>query len=452
MFDQLLQGTYQPRSLDDCLEMAEPLVDSSLGIIKSIVDMPQYPGEPSFFQYTALLANIDRIIECPAFSALAGGASIHWREAKMRALGEAIEHYCSFICFEDELIYASYNELGHRALDPMRLPVCSGREHSNPLNYLVKPRRDGKLRWRAAYSVTESQIKFVPANLVYLSHRYSTDDERISLPISTGLACGSNAVEAFQSGLCEVVERDALIITWLHQLPVPRIDMTRIEDEEIKERLTRLDEAGLEPFFFNITTEIQIPSVLLVLMSRHRTVPVLTVTTATHPNPKRAIAKVMDEGVSTRKFCVGKLREGFVPKVNLRNPSEFAQLEDHLFAYIYPRAVSKFDFLLKNSTTIGFDELPDLSTADPVATLKNIMSILDYWNMEVIVADITTRDVKEAGFTVVRVLVPELQPLSQNHNIRYLGTKRLYEVPKRMGYGSKRRNESQITNLPHPFA
>jgi ribosomal protein S12 methylthiotransferase accessory factor len=72
--------------------------------------------------------------------------------------------------------------------------------------------------------------------------------------------------------------------------------------------------------------------------------------------------------------------------------------------------------------------------------------------MEIVVAEVTTRDIKEAGFTVVRVLVPQLQPLSQDHNIRFLGSQRLYEVPKRMGFAAKRRNESQITDLPHPFA
>jgi ribosomal protein S12 methylthiotransferase accessory factor len=81
-----------------------------------------------------------------------------------------------------------------------------------------------------------------------------------------------------------------------------------------------------------------------------------------------------------------------------------------------------------------------------------MMKRLDCWDMEVIAADLTTPDIREAGFTVVRVLIPQLQPLSQNHNIRFLGTKRLYEVPLRMGYMTKRRDETEITNLPHPFA
>lgn len=452
MLEQCLHPPARIADLDESLAMAEAIVDPRLGIIKSIVNMPQYPGEPRFFQYSAVLSNIDRVLDCATFSALAGGASINEKEAKMRALGEAIERYCSFINFEDEFIYASYDEIGSDALDPTTLPICSEREYANARNYLVKPSRDLKLYWTSGFSLSEARNKKVPANLVYLSHRYRSTLEQINLPISTGLACGASIAEAVQSGICEVVERDALMVTWLHQLPVPKIDLTSIKDENILERLSRLDKAQLEPVVFNITTEIQIPSVMLILISKNRITPVLTVTTATHPDPKRAIAKAIDEGVSTRKYCIGKFREGIASLPNIANPADFIELEDHLLSYIFPEAIDKFSFLLEHSSTIEVKELPNLSSTNPAVTLRNMMKRLDRWDMEVIAADLTTPDIREAGFTVVRVLIPQLQPLSQNHNIRFLGTKRLYEVPLRMGYMTKRRDETEITNLPHPFA
>lgn len=190
----------------------------------------------------------------------------------------------------------------------------------------------------------------------------------------------------------------------------------------------------------------------MVLVSRSRIVPVLTVATATHPDPKHALAKVIDEGVATRNYCIGMLRNGYVPKSSVTNPCEVTNLEDHLFAYIYPETLSKFDFLLRNTTSISFDELPNLSNSNLRVTFANILSIFEQWGMEVIAVDITTEDIKEVGFTVLKVLVPAVEPLSQDHNIRFLGRTRLYEVPKRMGYDSKIRDESRITNLPHPFA
>ncbi|SRR5216683_8339265 len=453
MFTQILQDEYASQvELEDCLNMAEPIVDPKLGIVKRVSEIPPYPGEPSFIRYTAVLSNIDRIFDCPTFSPIAGGASIYQKEAKMKALGEAIERYCAFIRFDNELIYASYEELGQAALDPNDLPMCSDKEYSNPRNYLVKPRRDVKMRWSRGFSLTRRRELLVPANLVYLSHKYSMREEMINLPISTGLACGPNIFEALISGLCEVVERDAFTVTWYHQLPVPKLDVTQVSDENITERLMRLEKAELEPFFFNITTEIQIPSILLILVSKSQTVPVLTVTTATHPDPYRALTKVIDEGVSTRNFCIGMLRKGYISKVSVTNPSEFTHLEDHLFAYVHPEMLGNFDFLLKNPISMSFRELPNLSNHNLAVTLKDILAIFSNLNMEVIAVDITTEDIKEAGFTVLRVLIPGLEPLSQDHNIRFLGRTRLYELPKYMGYDSKIRYESYITKLPHPFA
>ena len=250
MFNQIFQEDYlPPSSLEKCLEMAEQLVDLRLGIVKSVFEIPSYPGEPSFHEYVAVLSNIERVFDCPEFSSKAAGTSICWKEAKMRALGEAIERYCAFLRFEDELIFASSEELGENALDLNDLPQCSEKEFANPRNYLMKPRRDVKMQWCVGYSLIKRRELLVPANLVYLAQRHSTREEIISLPISTGLACGATTLEAFLTGLCEVVERDAFTVLWYHQLPVPKIDVTQINDEKIRERLKRLEKAELEPFF-----------------------------------------------------------------------------------------------------------------------------------------------------------------------------------------------------------
>lgn len=454
---KLLDGILQQRNIkasdvEDSLRKAQRIIDPTLGIVKQLQEVPPYPGEPAFFQYIATLSNIDRVLDCPAFAEVGAGASIYPREAKMKALGEALERYCSCIRFDDELVYANFEELRQTALDPEALPVCSAREYSNPRNQLAKPRRDTKTFWSSCYSLTERHRLLVPANFVYLSHRYSSRKDMTWMPISTGLACGETPHEALLSGLCEVIERDAFMIMWLHQLSVPRIDLVGLKDRHFRERIDRLEKAGLEAFFFNITTEVQVPSILLLLLSKDRTIPVLTVTTAAHPNPRQAVIKVIDEAVATRNFCLAKLRQGYRPRVTVNNPAEITQLEDHLFAYIHPDTLATFDFLFKHSTVVSLDQLRDFSHVDLSTTLREILASLRKWNLEVIAADITTDDVREVGFTVLRVLVPQMVPLSQDHNIRFLGVKRLYDAPKRMGYGSRTRQESALTGLPHPFA
>jgi ribosomal protein S12 methylthiotransferase accessory factor len=52
--------------------------------------------------------------------------------------------------------------------------------------------------------------------------------------------------------------------------------------------------------------------------------------------------------------------------------------------------------------------------------------------------------------TVVRAVVPGLQPLTFHYRARFLGSPRLYEAPARMGYPV--RAEAELNAWPQPFA
>jgi ribosomal protein S12 methylthiotransferase accessory factor len=53
---------------------------------------------------------------------------------------------------------------------------------------------------------------------------------------------------------------------------------------------------------------------------------------------------------------------------------------------------------------------------------------------------------------VVRVIVPELQPVHFGHGLERLGGDRLFTLPQRLGFGDGRRSESDLNPCPHPLA
>ena len=61
------------------------------------------------------------------------------------------------------------------------------------------------------------------------------------------------------------------------------------------------------------------------------------------------------------------------------------------------------------------------STGDPEKDLKKVLSLLESRGFDVLVVDLTTPDVREVGFRVVRVLIPGLQPLHGDHCYPFLG-------------------------------
>jgi len=68
--------------------------------------------------------------------------------------------------------------------------------------------------------------------------------------------------------------------------------------------------------------------------------------------------------------------------------------------------------------------------------------------MDVIIVNLTTSDVKDIGFNIIKVIVPELIPLHSNHDFPFKGSKRLVEVPKKWG---KKLEEKELNLFPHPF-
>jgi len=71
---------------------------------------------------------------------------------------------------------------------------------------------------------------------------------------------------------------------------------------------------------------------------------------------------------------------------------------------------------------------------------------------EVIAVDLTRADINEAGFKVVRILVPGLQPLDIDQRWPYLGTERSDAMMERLGGSARASMQSEISRLPHPFA
>ena len=77
--------------------------------------------------------------------------------------------------------------------------------------------------------------------------------------------------------------------------------------------------------------------------------------------------------------------------------------------------------------------LADRSTGGLKGDVERCVDLIAQAGHEVIAVDLTTPDLAEAGFSVVRILVPGLIPLHSVHDLPYLGIARLRELPWRSG-------------------
>jgi ribosomal protein S12 methylthiotransferase accessory factor len=71
-------------------------------------------------------------------------------------------------------------------------------------------------------------------------------------------------------------------------------------------------------------------------------------------------------------------------------------------------------------------------------------------NERLLIADLTTPDVSELGFSVIRAIIPGFHPLHLDYGLRALGGTRLWEVPQQLGYPGIT-PETGDNPQPHPY-
>jgi ribosomal protein S12 methylthiotransferase accessory factor len=99
---------------------------------------------------------------------------------------------------------------------------------------------------------------------------------------------------------------------------------------------------------------------------------------------------------------------------------------------------------------VDFDDLPSPATGDPARDLRMLVESISRVGHRTVVCDLTTPDVAELGFSVVRAVVPGFHPLFMGFENRALGGRRLAEVPRRLGC-TRIETELGDTALPHPY-
>jgi ribosomal protein S12 methylthiotransferase accessory factor len=435
------------------LQKARRLVDPKVGVIRWLAQRTLEPGDPAFFVYVTECCDTSRLgaLRC---SEHGGSAAVDPRRARAAALGEAIERYCSAIYRESDFVNAAYSDLPPQsATPPEDFALFSERQYAQAGFHFRPFTPDTKLNWSQAVSLTRDQPCLVPACFVYVPYEYSRSEPCITVSHSTGLACANTIEEALLTALCEVVERDAFMLTWLHRLPAPKLSLENVRDETAALVLERLESAGLETHVSVITTDVAIPTFLALLIDRSGAGPAAAVATRADLNPTHGVIRVLEEAALTWLVVKDMMRgEG---QGDFESPDEaqpaFLNRSEYLLRYARQGMLPAFNFLLDAPRTVAFDDLPDRSTGGALEDLRTCLSLAEERGFDVLAADVTTADIVEAGFVVARVIVPGLQPLDVDEVRRFRGGRRLYHAPQVLGYSDRAATEDELFEEPHPF-
>jgi ribosomal protein S12 methylthiotransferase accessory factor len=437
--------------LERLLGAWDELVDPRVGIVQEVTELVADDDDPNFFHY------LSKACDTSAFTRLAnfannGGVSTDRYVAVAKAVGEAVERYCSAIFDYRDLVLAPFTELDGRATPPGDYALYLPEQYAQALIPWRPFSEDAPVCWTRGRSLADGDDVYVPAAMTYVPYHYlsSRPDTPITQPISTGLACGAGFAEAALSGLCEAIERDAFTITWQARLARPRIDQSALAPE-LADLLARYAAVGLRVEVMDITTDIGVPTVLTFAVGERPAAPALTVAAAADPSPVRALVKSLEELAHTRAYQRQVM--AYTPNVPVEPEIEHPGVQDqrtHLRFYCEQGRKGLAEFAWSSDEVRRLDELPDLSAPTAEQELAALVARLTACGVEPIACDLTTPDVGGLGLAVVRAVVPGLHPLFMGHRNRARGGRRLYEVPQRLGYAGLRPGEPG-NPYPHPF-
>ncbi|MFD8722629.1 YcaO-like family protein [Streptomyces sp. NPDC059629] len=327
------------------------------------------------------------------------------------------------------------------ALDLDEVPRCSALELASEGCKLVLPDKNAPIRWTEGVRVATGERVHIPAVMTRLGLP-PLPGERFWAQISTGVAAGGSYEAALASGICEVIERDMISVTWHQRLALPRMDPSVVTPSGAR-LLEWCARKYITVHVFDATSEIGVPTVYCVHEAPHDPVAGLLVSAATHLDPATAVEHAVSEGTSLRTALHNAAQQDPADRETLIKGALFIGAPDQARA---------LDFLAGRSTAAGFSRgpVPAAVPDSDALRLRHLVERCEDAGHPVYAVDLTTPELRTIGLHVVSAVIPSLQPLAFNRHAQYRGHPRLYRLPALLGHPV--RAEGDLNPLPQPFA
>ena len=436
----------------EALELAEKVFNRKTGIANALNKVKKYPDEPNLPHFVSVTCDLSPFTDGLAYATNGSGASFDETKAKTKALCEAIERYSQCIYKENEFTKTSYEKIKRKALNPKAIVSFSEKQLKELKGgkFLVGFDEKTVFKWVNGFNLSSNKPTLIPAQLVYYNYKLK-EEPAINIPLSTGAALGCSFEETVCKGIYEIVERDAFMISYLNMLPRERVNLEKIENEEIQKFVQIFKDYELMMNVYDITTDMLIYSFVCLILDNKLNF--LSVGLKSSLNPIDGILGAIEEAYQTRS--VGRRDMETVEKSRIEwlreHSEEISSFFDRCVFWFGKEMMEKLDFWLKSKKEKDGNKLKNLSSGDWKKDLKFLLKVFSEKKMDVLYVDVTTHDVKELGFYVLKVIIPGMQPLHLKEKYKYLGGKRLYEVPYLLGYKKRIVREEELNQLPHPF-
>lgn len=359
------------------------------------------------------------------------GAAFDCERAYWSAIGEGVERYAGSIYWPENLIAGTMADV-RDAMDLEPLIVAARPE-------IQKVKDDEVYHWVSGLDLITGRKVHIPASLVYLGYRPTGGHEILTQNDSTGLACGQGFEDACFRGLCEVIERDAFASSWLLNRPPPRLNVSDTDLARLSQPVQDALRNPNTPVTLHYLANSFGIHVVTAIMRGDRAL--ASVGAAAGPSliqaAEKAVAEVLQgwQAVSALPAIETCLR-----LEDLKTPF------DHLRFYLHSERTPPLDGYFSSSDAVAFSDIE----AAPMPDLAAVLTALTGEGHQAVAVDLTTADIADLGFSVVRVIVAGFQPLIFGPAcVQVVDDRRLRAWQKI--WRLEPANPPSYNALPHPF-
>ena len=431
-------------------ERLSELVSPKVGLIREIAPQGRGADEPMPpYLYTATLSNFDFRVASKV-ERMAAGKGTTREEAIASAIGEATERYCAYHWDPLRTYLAKSGDVKSRCITPKECVLYSERQYATFDWPHPRWTPDQEVAWINGVDVCDRSTVALPASLSYLVFPPPRMEDYFAPSTSNGLAAGPTLAGATLSGLCEVMERDAMLIAWMNRLPAVELQLDSTPG--ISGRIYRhYAHFGVAVRAFVMPTDLPSTTVMAISFEEDPSRPANVAGLGCHPDPSIALLKALFE------LCQGRPAEASrfqskPPQGRLDKYEDVLTLDDHSAFMSQRDRRHEFEFLWQTGEKKRIEELRTWSTGDAAEDLQRCAAELAAKGHRPAYVELTTPDLVDYGVHVVRVIVPGLQPVHFGHGQERLGGERLFTLPQQLGFATSVRTESDLNPCPHPLA
>lgn len=361
-------------------------------------------------------------------------------QAKVSAIGEAIEHYAGGFQGDECRIRDRLENLD-RPIHPNACMLFSDRqfqnrvETSNPsrLTWIPQPfDEEQEIDWSPVWSLTDDEPRYIPTAYCYYGYARQHDIE-FARADSNGCAAGNTLEEAILQGFMELVERDSVALWWYNRLPKPAVNLSDFDRPYFPELLRFYQQHHRDLWVLDLTSDLNIPTFAAISRRNDRAVENIILGFGAHLDPQIAILRALTElnqslpAVLSDKYEHSRAYRDYYPEAH--QWWQTATIENQ--PYLVPDRTATYKVRANYANNWSGDIYTDVMNCIKLAQSKGL---------ETLILNQTRPDIE---LSVVKVIVPGLR-----HFWPRFAPGRLYDIPVEMGWLTAPLTEEQLNPQP----